>query len=142
MDAKLFGDVAGFLLRQLDATTREELQELIYAIDSSSISLTGHHFDRWTQAARSRSCAGVKPHVTLETAHAAPRADKGCCDYRWWAPIDATGARLATRLKANAGVRVEQTLSVGRWSSSSNGSSSILKSNAFSGTAKRRCAFS
>ena len=139
MDGKLFGDVAGFLLRQLDANTREELQELIFAIDSSSITLTGRHFDRWTQATRSRACAGVKLHVTLETAHAAPRGfeitdanvndiewartqpiepgvfysfDKGYCDYGWWAKIDAEGARFVTRLKSNAGVRVERTAAI------------------------------
>lgn len=137
MDGKLFADVASYLLRQLDARTREELQELIYAIDSSSITLTGRHFDTWTQATRSRSSAGVKLHVSLEIARAAPRGfeitdanvndiewargqpiepgvrylfDKGYCDYSWWAEIDAKGAYFVTRLKRNAGVRVEHAL--------------------------------
>ena len=135
MDGKLFAQLACFLLRQLDATTREELQELIYAIDSSSITLTGRHFDTWTQATRSRNNAGVKLHVSLESVRAAPRGfeindanvndiewartqpiepgvfysfDKGYCDYGWWAKIDAEGARFVTRLKRNAGVRVER----------------------------------
>ena len=137
MDGELFAQLAGFLLRQLDANTREELQELIYAIDSSSITLTGRHFDTWTQATRSRNNAGVKLHISLESVRAAPRGfeitdanvndiewartqpiepgvfysfDKGYCDYGWWAKIDAEGARFVTRLKRNAGVRVERTL--------------------------------
>jgi putative transposase len=90
---------------------RRDAQELLYLIDSSSITLKGHGFDEWTAADRTCHTQGLKLHV-LYDAHAQVPVrqsitiptvndleqgwqllleqgaryvfDKAYCDYNWW----------------------------------------------------------
>jgi putative transposase len=130
---ELFADVARSLMAQAQRTLRRECQELLYLLDSTSITLKGRGFDDWTAACRTRNTQGVKLHLVYEAHTQAPSwnaityanvndrdqgvlvpieagatyvFDKGYCDYNWWAEIDAAGARFVTRYKRNAALTV------------------------------------
>jgi IS4 transposase len=134
--AEVFADAARLLMGQVGRTLRQGSQELLYLLDSTSITLKGPGFDAWAQGNSTRNTQGLKLHV-LYAAHeqvpahhsiSAPNVndiaegiklpieqgaiyvfDKGYCDYNWWARIDALGARFVTRFKTNAALRVEES---------------------------------
>jgi IS4 transposase len=133
--AAVFAETARMLMTQAQRKVRREAGELLYLIDSTSITLKGHGFDDWTQDRRTRNTQGVKLHLLLEAHDAIPCAgtitmanvndieeavklplqpgacyvfDKGYCDYNWWANLDQAGACFVTRFKRNAALRVEQ----------------------------------
>ena len=115
---------------------RNESCELMYLLDSTSITLKGREFDRWTLADRTRNTQGVKHHVLFNGFTQTPHwyrlsaanvkdvqlsgevplrkealyvFDKGYCDDNWWHRIDTAGARFVTRFKKNAAlVAVEE----------------------------------
>lgn len=126
---QLYADVAQSLMAQVGRTLRRDSAQLLYALDSTSITLKGERFDAWTTATRTRHTQGVKVHVLYEaggqvpqwTSITAPNVndrdeavrmplqagalyvfDKGYCDYNWWHAIDQAGARFVTRFKRNA----------------------------------------
>ena len=126
---QLFAEVARSLMARAQRSVRRSCQELLYALDSTSITLKGRGFDDWTQASRTRHTQGVKLHILYEArgqvpcwhSITAPNVndrdegvqleieagalyvfDKGYCDYNWWQHIDAQGARFVTRFKRNA----------------------------------------
>lgn len=130
---QLFADVAQGLMAQVGRTLRRDSQELLYALDSTSITLKGERFDAWTSATATRHTQGVKVHVLYEARGQVPRwhsitapnvndrdeavrlhiepgalyvFDKGYCDYNWWHCIDAAQARFVTRFKRNAALTV------------------------------------
>lgn len=129
----VFSDVATWLMGQVSGQLRQESKELMFLLDSTSITLKGREFDRWTAANQTRNTQGIKLHVLLESLSQAPSwysfspanindinmvgeielqpdalyvFDKGYCDYNWWHRIDTEGARFVTRFKKNAGVAV------------------------------------
>jgi putative transposase len=118
---------------------RQQGKELMYLPDSTSLTLKGREFDRWTLKNRTRNTQGMKLHVLydaqgeipvwhhlsaanvndIERAAAVPLEanaldvfDKGDNDYNWWHSIDESGARFGTRFKRNASVNVEQKLDI------------------------------
>lgn len=114
---------------------RREGEELLYLLDSTSITLKGPGFDSWTQENRTRNTQGLKLHVLYAGNEAVPVQhsltppnvndidegikipikpgavyvfDKGYCDYNWWSRIDASRAHFVTRFKRNAALTVEE----------------------------------
>lgn len=125
----VFADVAQYLMSKVSRSLRAEAQELIYLLDSTSITLKGREFERWAPANRNRNTQGLKLHLLLDAKLNAPAwhafsdpnvndvtkahevvlqqsalyvFDKGYCDYNWWNNIDQAGARFVTRFKANS----------------------------------------
>jgi IS4 transposase len=137
---QLFADVVSTLLQQLPRKLRQELQDLVYLLDSTSFTLKGQGFDCWTLASRTRHTQGLKMHVLLGLCSGCPRwqsitapnvndltearerlpvqrwatyvFDKAYCDYNWWSRLNAQGARFVTRFKDNAALVVKRVLSV------------------------------
>jgi hypothetical protein len=127
----VFNDVAGWLMGQVSCQLRRETAELRYLLDSTSLTLKGREFDRWTAETRTRNTQGIKVHVLLDASTQMPEwhsfsaanvndvqlarsvplrcnalyvFDKGYCDFSWWHSIDNAGARFVTRFKRNAGL--------------------------------------
>ena len=128
-DATLFMDVCRGLMTQVNRRLRREVDDFLYLLDSSPITLKGSGYDEWTLENRTRNTQGVKLHLLLnsktETPHyfnvtaanvnditdathveIEPGAtyvfDKGYCDYNWWHEINSKGAIFVTRFKKNA----------------------------------------
>lgn len=131
--SEVFAQVAQYLMGGASRQQRREGQELLYLLDSTSITLKGSGFDDWTLSDRTRRTQGIKVHVQYAEHSAAavdcrfsaanvndievgkrldiePHAtyvfDKGYCDYNWWARLDKGKARFVTRFKYNAGLKV------------------------------------
>jgi putative transposase len=125
----VFGDTATWLMGQVSRPMRKDSKELMFLLDSTSITLKGREFDRWTGQNQTRNIQGIKLHVLLESLSQTPAwhrfsaanvndvelagevpleqgalyvFDKGYCDYNWWHHIDSSGARFVTRFKKNA----------------------------------------
>lgn len=126
---QVFAVVAASLMEQVQRSVRQEAQEFLRLIDSSSITLKGRGFEEWTRAARTRNTQGMKLHVLFGLAEQAPLSqsmtlanvndieyarelelergviyvfDKAYCDYSWWWRIEQSGAKFVTRFKRNA----------------------------------------
>jgi putative transposase len=135
----VFSDTAAWLMGRVSRKLRQQSKELMYLIDSTSLTLKGREFDRWTLKNRTRNTQGMKLHVLydahgeipawhnlsaanvndIERAVAVPLDanalyvfDKGYNDYNWWNSIDDAGARFVTRFKRNASVKVEKKLDI------------------------------
>lgn len=125
----VFNDVVTGLMAQVSATLRSDSAELMYLLDSTSITLKGREFDQWTLANCTRNTQGIKLHMLLDAHSQTPRwhrfsaanvndvelasdvplregalyvFDKGYCSYSWWHKIDKAGAQFVTRFKSNA----------------------------------------
>lgn len=125
----VFGKVASSLMKQASRAIRKEGKELMFLLDSTSITLKGQEFERWTAANRTRNTQGLKLHMLLDALNETPAwssfsaanvndvelapqvplqkdalyvFDKGYCDYNWWHQIDCARARFVTRFKSNA----------------------------------------
>jgi putative transposase len=135
----VFADTAAWLMGRVSRKLRQESRELMYLLDSTSLTLKGREFDKWTLKNRTSHTQGMKLHVLydghaevpawyefsaanvndIERAKDVPLEkdalyvfDKGYNDYNWWHSIDQAGARFVTRFKRNAGVRVKTKLDV------------------------------
>jgi putative transposase len=129
----VFSEVATWLMGQVSGQLRQESKELMFLLDSTSVTLKGREFDRWTSDNKTRNTQGIKLHVLLESSLQTPSwarfstanvndvemaaevplldgalyvFDKGYCDYNWWHSIGSAGARFVTRFKYNAGLAV------------------------------------
>ena len=129
----VFNDVVVWLIGQVSGQVRSDSSELMYLLDSTSITLKGREFDRWTLENRNRNTQGLKVHVLLDAQTQTPQwqcfsaanvndiemasevplragalyvFDKGYCDYGWWHKIDAAGSRFVTRFKSNASLKI------------------------------------
>ena len=133
---EVFAETARLLMAQAGRHLKREGAELLYALDSTSITLKGPGFDAWTRAHRTRHTQGIKLHVLYENDAQIPVQhritapnvndidegsrlpiepgavyvfDKGYCDYNWWGRIEAQRALFVTRFKRNAALAVEST---------------------------------
>lgn len=131
---EVFADAAKFLMSQAKRSLRRESEELLYLLDSTSISLKGPGFDAWTSGNSTRNTQGIKLHVLYagneevpaQHSFTAPNVndidegrelsiesdaiyvfDKGYCDYNWWNKINEQKAQFVTRFKYNAALEVE-----------------------------------
>lgn len=129
----VFSDTAAWLIGQVSRKLRSDGDELMYLLDSTSLTLKGREFDRWTSENRTRNTQGIKVHVLLDATTSSPDwysfssanvnditkawdvplrqgalyvFDKGYCDFSWWHAIDQAGAFFVTRFKSNAGLKV------------------------------------
>lgn len=129
----VFSALLASLLHHLGRKRKHEVKDLLYLLDSTSIMLKGHGFDKWTLATRNRCTQGLKLHVAYEanTSQAASFKvtpanvnditvgreaklikqatyvfDKGYCDYDWWYSIDKAGSYFVTRAKRNTALRL------------------------------------
>jgi hypothetical protein len=129
----VFSDTVGWLMGQVSRDLRRDSKELMYLLDSTSLTLKGREFDRWTLDNRTRNTQGIKVHVLLDATTQTPEwysfsaanvndvqlardvplykgalyvFDKGYCDYSWWNDIDRADARFVTRFKRNAGMDI------------------------------------
>lgn len=135
----VFSETAAWLMGQVSRTLRKGSEELMFLLDSTSITLKGREFDRWTTDNRTRNTQGIKLHLLLDARTEAPAwhrfspanvndvslasevplqqgalyvFDKGYCDYNWWHQIDVAGACFVTRYKRNAAVRVVEVRAI------------------------------
>jgi putative transposase len=131
---EVFAETAKLLMSQAQRSLRRESEELLYLLDSTSISLKGPGFDAWTSGNSTRNTQGIKLHVLyagndevpVQHSITAPNVndidegrrltiepeaiyifDKGYCDYNWWNKIDEQKAQFVTRFKYNAALTVE-----------------------------------
>ncbi len=129
----VFSDIAKLLMSQAQRSLRRESEELLYLLDSTSISLKGPGFDAWTSENSTRNTQGIKLHmlfagneeIPVQHSITAPNVndidegrklaiepdaiyvfDKGYCDYNWWHRINEQKARFVTRFKRNASLEV------------------------------------
>ncbi len=135
----VFSEAAAWLMGEVSGRLRKESKEFLMLLDSTSLTLKGREFDRWTDQDKTRNTQGIKLHLLMESLSKAPtwhrfsaanvndvelvdqiplRAneiyvfDKGYCDYNWWHRIDSAGARFVTRFKRNAGLRVIKNIDI------------------------------
>jgi IS4 transposase len=132
----VFDEVAAWLIGQVSHKLHREASSVISLLDSTSITLAGREFDRWTLVDRTRNTQGIKLHLLLDLSTKVPQwysfsaanvndvdqalhvplergvlyvFDKGYCNYNWWQQIDAASAHFITRFKDNAALlRQEQ----------------------------------
>lgn len=131
----VFAETATWLMGQVARPMRKESKELMFLLDSTSITLKGREFERWTPQNKTRNTQGIKLHVLLESLSQTPAwhsfsaanvndvelarevkleegalyvFDKGYCDYNWWNSIDTAGARFVTRFKKNASLMITE----------------------------------
>jgi putative transposase len=125
----VFSATAAWLMGKMSGQLRQEARDFLYLLDSSSITLKGREFDRWTKQHRTRNTQGIKLHLLIDARDQVPLwhhisaanvndveigrtvplqeqacyvFDKGYCDYNWWHKINSEGARFVTRFKNNA----------------------------------------
>jgi putative transposase len=137
----VFSEIATWLMGQVSGQLRQESKELMFLLDSTSVTLKGREFDRWTSDNKTRNTQGIKLHVLLEPTSQTPSwtrfsaanvndvelgrdvplqegalyvFDKGYCDYNWWHSIGLAGARFVTRFKYNAGLVVLEERDIAR----------------------------
>jgi len=135
----VFADAVTWLMQKVARPLRQQSKELLYLLDSTSITLKGREFDRWTLSNKTRNTQGVKLHLLyaaqaqipiwqsisaanvndVEKTKELPLQqeviyvfDKGYCDYNWWHRINMAGAQFVTRFKRHAGLRVEEERSI------------------------------
>jgi len=131
----VFAEAVAWLMQKVSRQLRKQTKEWLYLLDSTSITLKGREFERWTHANRTRNTQGIKLHVLygkstqvpvwhsmsaanvndVEMTDQVPLQagalyvfDKGYCDYNWWHRINLADAQFVTRFKRNAGLRLEQ----------------------------------
>lgn len=129
----VFSEAANWLMGQVSRKLRKEGEQLMFLLDSTSVTLKGREFDRWTSSNRTRNTQGMKLHMLIDAVNETPAwsrfsaanvndvqmgyqvpltegalyvFDKGYCDYNWWHDIDSAGAHFVTRFKCNAAVQV------------------------------------
>jgi IS4 transposase len=135
----VFKDVAVSLMQTLSRKVRQECEDLMYLLDSTSITLKGREFDSWTLADKTRYTQGIKLHVLMNAHGNIPvwtefsaanvndierawdiKIEKGACyvfdkgynDYNWWNLINRAEATFVTRFKSNASVKIIETLDI------------------------------
>lgn len=135
----VFHETANWLISKLAGTLDREARDLTYLLDSTSITLKGREFERWTVDNATRNTQGLKLHLLLDAhsnlpvwqtmtapnindvvqARAIPLQagalyvfDKGYCDYNWWHCIDEAQATFVTRFKSNANLVTDRALAI------------------------------
>lgn len=135
-DTAVFSALVKGLMAEAGRRLRRGAGELLYLLDSTSITLKGREFDAWASANRTQHTQGLKLHLQYAPDAAHPVwhdfsaanvndidavrdltfergaryvFDKGYCDYGWWARIDEAGATFVTRFKRNAGLAVVES---------------------------------
>ena len=102
---RVFSAIAAYLMTKVSGHLRKEVRDFLYLLDSSSITLKGREFERWTAKTRTRNTQGIKLHLLLDAHSQAP------------APVSAlmSGVLLAVALTSLLRVKavVDAALGVG-----------------------------
>ena len=139
-DWRVFADTARAMMSLLKPKVREEYSDLLFLIDSTTVSLKGRGFDEWAAPTKVRSTQGLKLHMMYEYNSAVPWwqsmtatnvndltaglpapierdatyvFDKGYYDFNWWHDIDAEGARFVSRFKTRVRLEVLEEREIG-----------------------------
>lgn len=129
----VFADTVAYLMGKVGRKLRQEGREFMYLLDSTSITLKGREFERWTKSGRTRNTQGIKLHMLLDAKSKAPVwqamssanvndisqarvmpletgatyvFDKGYCDFNWWHRIASNGSVFVTRFKKNCALEI------------------------------------
>ena len=132
-DWRVFGDTANALLASVGRRVRQECRDLLFLVDSTTITLKGRGYDEWAAGTRQPSTQGLKMHIQYDSALQSPAwfsmtatnvndltaalgmpvlsgatyvFDKAYYDFNWWRDIDATGARFVSRFKTTVRLQV------------------------------------
>ena len=132
-DSEIFSKICNGLMKGVHRKLRQELGDMLYLLDSTSIHLEGLGFDDWAGAYRNNVSQGLKLHIMIEGRQSVPvflkvtgaqssdikngreielesqamyLFDMGYYDYNWWHQIEEAGSSFVTRLKKNANIRV------------------------------------
>lgn len=132
-DWRVFGDTANALLSSVGRRVRQQCRDLLFLVDSTTITLKGRGYDEWAASTRVRSTQGLKMHVQYNDGLQAPAwfsvtatnvndltaalgmpvfsgatyvFDKAYYDFNWWRDIDAKGARFVSRFKTTVSQQV------------------------------------
>ena len=135
----VFSETAAWLMGKVSSEVRKDSKEFMYLLDSTSLTLKGREFDKWTLENRTRNTQGMKLHLLydahgeipvwhnfsaanvndVERAPAVPLQanalyvfDKGYNNFNWWHSIDEAGARFVTRFKRNASLTADEKLAI------------------------------
>ena len=127
--ADVFAGVCRQLMQGVHKSLKDDVQDLLYLLDSSGIRLSGKGFDDWTETTPRHRVHGLKMHVVyapqelvpikielssgriqdvekkdivIPEAGATYAFDKGYYDYNWWYELNQKGALFVTRFKKNA----------------------------------------
>lgn len=136
---QVFSDTATWLMGQVSRKTRQHTKGLMYLLDSTSLTLKGREFERWTRTNRTQHTQGVKLHLLFDANVAAPSwhcitpanvndvemapavplepdatyvFDKGYTSYNWWHSIDSAGGKFVTRFKRTANIETQHELPI------------------------------
>lgn len=136
-DPQILANTCTALMQCVGRGLRHERKFMLYLLDSTSIALRGRGFE-WTNGTATRT-PGLKLHLLYAPDASAPLYqsitaanvndlvegrklviepgatyvfDKAYCDYNWWHRFTEAGARLVTRAKANAALRLVAHLPV------------------------------
>jgi IS4 transposase len=136
---RVFSDTATWLMGQVSRKTRQHTKDLMFLLDSTSLTLKGREFERWTKMNRTQHTQGVKLHLLFDSNVSAPSwqcitpanvndvemapavpietdatyvFDKGYTSYNWWHYIDSAGGKFVTRFKRTANIETQHELSV------------------------------
>ena len=69
---EVFAEAARLLMARAKRSLRREAGDLLYLLDSTSITLKGPGFDDWTCATRTRNTQGIKLHVLYAAQQGCP----------------------------------------------------------------------
>lgn len=69
---EVFAEAARLLMAQAKRSLRRDGEDLLYLLDSTSITLKGPGFDTWTQATRTRNTQGIKLQFSMPAVRACP----------------------------------------------------------------------
>lgn len=136
-DPQILAQTAQALMQRLGSSVRHDRGFMLYLLDSTSIPLRGRGFN-WTTDSATRT-PGLKLHLLYAADDSRPVHqsitaanvndvtegrklkiepgatyvfDKAYCDYNWWSRFTEAGARLITRAKANAALRLVRQLPI------------------------------
>ena len=68
----MFRETVSWLIGQMSRSLRKDTQELLFLLDSTSITLRGREFYRWTTATQTRNTQGIKLHMLIESVAHSP----------------------------------------------------------------------
>lgn len=134
-DPMVFYDLVSYLISLSRRHIKKESLEMLRILDSTSLTLKGRDYDKWTLENKNRFTQGLKVHVEYDDdlqiptdmVFSAPNVnditvavekvlqkdriyvfDKGYYDYNWWAKIDGEEAKFVTRFKSDAALIVQE----------------------------------
>lgn len=140
-DLRVYQEVCNSLMKSTHNKVRNELNGMLYLLDSTPIQLKGTGYDTWTQSNQISRTQGLKAHMIIASdddipvylditkpnvndviagrevhleAGATYVFDKGYCDYNWWHQFTKNEAFFVTRFKANAGIKSIRELEIAK----------------------------